>query len=236
MKILILIFAGVLMAHLTEGQTLKGKVMENKTDIMLSGIRVDNLSSHTNTFTDPHGNFLIKAQKGDLLCFSGLNYLADTVYLPNLKHLQVLLVLKHNQLEEVKINRAEVRGSFNAPAQTGLLGSHTVLYKEGGGLAIKIFDSHQGAKKRKQQQREINEQKEEQIDAVFNVSHLKGYLPITGQEFNNFIIKYRPDIKTFDRNDFNLVAYLNNCYKDFLKMPEDKRKSTSYFLLNGSGN
>jgi hypothetical protein len=210
--------------------TLKGKVMENRTDIMLSGIKVENLTQHNTVNTDPLGNFTIKANKGDLLCFSGLNYIPDTVYLINLKYLSVLLELRQNALKEVKITTSEVNaGAFNYKAETGPLGSHTVFYKPGGGLIFKISDSHKNAKQReKLAELEANGEKERRITDVFNKNSLKAYLPISGQEMDNFIIKYRPDIKTYFSDGFNLNVYLNDSYKDFLKIPEEKRKKPMY--------
>jgi hypothetical protein len=38
---------------------------------------------------------------------------------------------------------------------------------------------------------------------------------------------YIPDIDTYFSFDFNLVAYLNRCYREFLKIPEEDRKSKS---------
>jgi hypothetical protein len=217
---------------------VKGTVMEIRTDIMLSGIKVENLTQHNTVNTDPHGNFVIKANKGDILGFSGLNYIPDTLFLINLKYLTVLLELRQNALKEVKITSDEVnRSAFNYEAEKGPLGSHTVLYKPGGGLIVKIADSHKNAKRReKLAQLELNGQKEQEITRVFNKNNLKSLLPITGQEMDNFIIRYRPDIKMYFNEGFNLSAYLNDSYKDFLKIPQEKRKSVMYPQLNDIGN
>jgi hypothetical protein len=49
-------------------------------------------------------------------------------------------------------------------------------------------------------------------------------------------LKYRPGIKTYFNKRFNLAEYLNDSYKDFLNIPEEKRKSASWLQLNEQGN
>jgi hypothetical protein len=239
MKLFTLIITCLLATGASFGQSnLKGKVMEIHTEIMLSGITVENQTTHITTHTDPFGNFIIKAKKGDLLCFSGLNYIADTIYLTNLKNLTVLLTLRSNQLNEVKVTQQEIKGSgWSAAPEKGVLNSNTVFYKPGGGLKVKLFDSHSGEKKRRKlEQLEQNGRRERQIDRVFHPDNIKNYVPLTGQELSNFIIKYTPSIGTYFSSKFNLASYINESYKAFLKFPEDKRKSPTYFQLNGESN
>ncbi|TSJ43420.1 hypothetical protein FO440_04300 [Mucilaginibacter corticis] len=222
---------------LTHAQSiLKGRVMELHNDVLLSGIKVENQTQNISTYSDPHGNFLIKAKKGDLLCFSGLNYMTDTVYLTSLKYQVILLQLKLNQLNEVQISTGDANvGSFGHIVTTGPLGSHTVQYQEGGGVTIKIFDSHSDAKKREKIERlERDGEKDRKIREVFNAQNLKNYVPITGQELSNFIFKYTPDIKTYYDKKFNLSLYINESYQDFLKIPEEKRRSTTFSQLNNA--
>lgn len=212
--------------------------MEINTEVMLSGITVENQTTQIITHTDPFGNFTIQAKKGDLLCFSGMNYLADTIYLSNLKNLTVLLTLRSNQLKEVKVTQQDIKASgWSAPPEAGVLNSNTVFYKPGGGLKVKLFGSNSGEKKRKKlEQLELNDQRYREIYGVFKPENIKNYVPLTGQELTNFIIKYTPAISTYFSDKFNLLNYINDCYKDFLKFPEDKRKSPTYFQLTGGEN
>lgn len=214
---------------------LKGRVQELNNEVLLSGIKVENSTQHQSVYTDPRGNFMIRAKKGDVLYFTGMNYVPDTVYLADLKYLVVSLVLKQNQLKEVKVRNSEIQlGNLNAAPQTGPLGSKTVLYQPGGGVKVKIFDSHSDQKKREKLQK-LEEEGEQyrEIAAVFNEETVKKYIPLSGQELKNFIQKYMPDVKTYFRADFNMAAYINDSYREFLKIPEEKRKSSTYFQLNG---
>lgn len=215
--------------------TVKGKVTELHTDIMLSGITVENQTQKIKTQTGPMGNYSIRAQKGDLLCFSGLNYVPDTVYLIHTKTLNVELILRSNQLNEVKVTQTEVNMSgWVFPAEKGLFNSKTVYYKPGGGLKFKLFTSHADEKKRKKlESLEQQGEMEQQIARVFSAANLKNYVPLAGQELTNFIIKYSPAIQVYQSEKFNFADYVSNSYKDFMTIPEGKRKSPTYFQLNG---
>ncbi|HEY9535748.1 MAG TPA: hypothetical protein VIQ77_14525 [Mucilaginibacter sp.] len=213
---------------------LKGRVQELHNEVLLSGIKIENSTGRQTVFSDPHGNFMIRAKKGDVLYFTGMNYVPDTVYLTDLKYLVVSLVLRQNQLGEVKVRSTETHlGNLSVAPQTGPLGSKTVLYQPGGGLKVKIFDSHSGQKKREKLQKlEEDGEKYREIAAAFNEETVKKYIPLNGQELKNFIQKYMPDVDTYFSNSFNMGVYINDSYKEFLKIPEDKRKSPTYFQLN----
>ena len=97
-----------------------------------------------------------------------------------------------------------------------------------------LFDSHSDEKKRiRDGQIAADEQKKEEIAAIFSPRNLQAYLPIKGQEMDNFIILYIPDVKTYTNIGFNLAAYLNFSYKDFMKIPQQKRRSKDFLKLTG---
>lgn len=217
---------------------LKGRVQELHNEVLLSGIKIENTTQRQTVYTDPRGNFMIRAKKGDVLYFTGMNYVPDTVYLADLKYLVVSLVLKQNQLKEVNVRNSETHlGTLTAAPETGPLGSKTVVYQPGGGLKVKLFDSHSDQKKREKLQKlEEEGEKYHQIQAAFNEETVKQYIPLTGEELKNFVAKYTPDSKTFFSDKFNMGAYINDSYKAFMKIPEDKRKSATNFQLNGADN
>lgn len=214
---------------------LKGRVQEVKNGVLLSGIKVENTTQKQTVFSDPKGNFMIRAKKGDVLHFTGMNYIPDTVYLADLKYLVVEMILRQNQLGEVKVSKSADPnlGKLSVDPETGPLGSKTVVYQKGGGLKVKLFDSHSDEKKREKLAK-LEEEGEQfqQIQAAFNTETVQKYIPLQGQELKNFVTKYTPDSKTYFSDKFNMAAYINESYKEFMKLPEDKRKSTTYFQLN----
>jgi hypothetical protein len=235
--LLLFLFTGITYAQ----GDFSGRVMENKLNIPLANIKVENLNSHVVSNTDDKGKFSIKAKVNDLVCFTGLGYEPDTVLLVNLKYKEVLLTLKQNMLNEVKVKTTDGNFNFNIPpAGITPLGGSVIRYQTDannntvGGLKFNIFDSHGDARKRDHaHQIEADGQKEQQIEKVFNPKSLGNYVPITGTEMDNFIILYKPDITTYFNKDFNLLKYVNAAYQDFLKIPEEKRKSKDFLSLTG---
>ncbi|WP_214073527.1 hypothetical protein [Mucilaginibacter sp. dw_454] len=224
---------------------LKGRVQELKNEVLLSGIKVENQTQHETVFSDSRGAFIIRAKKGDVVCFSGTNYAPDTVYIADFKYLVISLEPKINQLQEVNVKTTEAHlGNLSAAPNTGPLGSKTIVYqkdegpdKRNGGLKLKLFDSHSDEKKREKLRKlEEGDAQYHEIVMVFNEENLKKYVPLRGQELKNFILKYTPDADTYYSGKFNLASYLNESYKEFMTIPEDKRKSTTYFQLDGDGN
>ena len=236
-KYITVLAAGVLAFGKAGAQDLlKGRVQELHNEVLLSGIKVENATQHQTVYSDPKGNFMIRAKKGDMLYFNGMNYVPDTVYLTGLKYLVVSLVLRQNELREVKVRNTETHlGNLSAAPETGPLGSKTVLYQPGGGLKVKLFDSHSDQKKREKLQKLEEEGAQyRQITAAFDEETVKKYIPLRGQELKNFIQKYMPDADTYFRTNFNMGIYINDSYKEFLKIPEDKRRSPTYFQLNNN--
>ncbi len=239
--LLILLFCSV--TGLTYAQSkLSGVVLEYRSDITLSGIRIENLNTHDNVYADPRGKFTIPAKKGDHICFSGLNYKPDTLYLVDLKYKEVFLLLKQNQLKEVKITGAEVnKNAFSMPPPLSPFGGKVVRYQTDaagnpiGGLKFNIFDSHKDARKRAQARGlEIDGQRQLEIAKIFNVKNLQTYLPIKGQEMENFVILYTPDPAIWYSSKFNPMLYINDSYKKFLRIPAEKRQSKTFLQLTNS--
>ncbi len=239
--LLILLFCSV--TRLTGAQSkLSGVVLEYRADIALSGIRIENLNTHDTAQSDPLGKFTISAKKGDLILFSGLNYKPDTLYLVDLKYKTVFLLLKQYQLKEVKITDGEVNKNAISPYHIITpFGGKVVRYQTDaagnptGGVKFNVFDSHKDERKRAQARGlEIGGQKQQEIAKTFNATNLQAYLPIRGQEMENFVILYMPDAATWYSSKFNLMLYINDCYKKFLQIPAEKRQSKTFMQLTNS--
>ena len=221
---------------------LTGRVYENKTNVFLQGVKVEDLKTHVMTMTGKDGSFTIKAAVGDVICFSDFSYKPDTVYVANLKYMQVFLDLRQNMLDEVKVTNQEIKGNagFAPQVERGPLNSQSVTYQTDangnyvGGVKLRVFD---GGPTPKQHEKAVNDKEnlKQGILKVFNAEYLKKYLPISGQEMQNFIILYMPDPNTFYADTFNLVSYINGCYEEFQKIPLEDRQSKTYTQLK-SGN
>jgi hypothetical protein len=218
---------------------LNGRVYEDKTKVLLGNVKIEDLKSHITAITDSTGKFSIKASTGDFLTFTGFAYITDTVYVANLKYLEVYLKPKQNMLDEVKIQNVQTRtGKLSAVPITGVLGSRKILYQtdeygnQKGGVKLMVFDSNGDAKKKKRDgDIADNEEKQLVIYNTFQPKNLQNYLPLKGVEMDNFIILYTPDVATYYDASFNLTSYLNISYKKFLLIPANQRTSTTAFKL-----
>lgn len=217
---------------------LTGRIYENKKRVALPGIVVQNLSTHATVLSDRTGGFSIPAKAGDLVLFSNFSYQPDTLYVKDLKYIEILLNLKSNMLKEVKVTESETRlGNLKAPPKLSPINNQALEYATDadgpnadgrlkGGLTMNVFDSHSDEKKRKKiAQFEKDDRTRAKIANVFNADTLQNYLPIRGQELDNFIRLYTPDTKIFTAPAFNLTVYLNACYKKFMQMPPEQRKA-----------
>ena len=156
-RLLILSFFLLISTIKVYGQDkLNGRVYEDKTKVLLGNIKIEDLKSHTSATADSTGKFSIKVSIGDFLTFSGFAYVTDTVYVANLKYLEVYLKPKQNMLDEVKIQNVQTRtGKLSAAPITGVLGSRKILYQtdeygnQKGGVKLMVFDSNGDAKKKK---------------------------------------------------------------------------------------
>jgi hypothetical protein len=237
-SIFFLIFGVFIVNAACSQDKLSGRIYENKTKVYLAGITVEDLKSHVQTLSDSTGRFSIKTSIGDYVCFSGFAYRPDTLYIANLKYMEVLLDPKQNMLNEVKVTTQQTKtGNLSAAPLTGPLNSKTVLYQvdqnhdNNGGIKIKLFDSDNSKKKRQDRQIADNEEKQQAIYNVFQPKSLSIYLPIRGVEMDNFIVLYTPDVATDYSNGFSLVSYLNASYQKFLQIPADQRQSPTAFRL-----
>jgi hypothetical protein len=137
---------------------LTGRIAEDKTRIAIAGVKVQNIKSGNVVVSDPTGAFSIPARVGDIIVFSSGFYLPDTLYVQNLRYIEIAMQSKANALKEVKVTQSEVKtGSLKAPPILAPLGGNTLVYHQddagnyNGGLTMRLFDSHSGENKRKKE-------------------------------------------------------------------------------------
>jgi hypothetical protein len=243
---LFLLFLGLLLlANISFAQgNLTGRVFENKTRIPLGGVSIQNLKSNSISVSDKNGLFSIRAHVGDLVTFSTFAYRPDTLFVKDLNDIEIFLDLKSTMLKEVKVTGTETRlGNLKAAPTPSPFGGQTLVYQTDengnpkGGLKLNVFDSHADANKReKAAQLTKDERTHEEITRIFSPEGLKDYIPLTGQEMDNFIILYRPDIATFTSPEFHLTVYINTSYEEFMKIPPNRRKSKDLTDLKSKPN
>jgi hypothetical protein len=226
---LLLIFIFVSSASIVLAQKkLTGRVLENGTRIGLGDVFIENLSNKQSTFTDVKGRFSIHAKTGDLLTFKGFAYQNDTVLVTDLNSKEVFMEPKKNELAQVNITSTEIKKLNTYDPQ---LHGQTMIYQRNengspkGGIILRMWYWKKDEKKKAKLEKQLKEfETADRIAAIFTVSNLAKYVPLTGEDMNNFIALYTPNVKTYTRNDFNLISYLNDNYKKYQALPLDKRK------------
>ncbi|MFD0763657.1 hypothetical protein ACFQZI_02245 [Mucilaginibacter lutimaris] len=225
----LIIFAFLISTSARAQFILKGRVFENKTRIGLAGIRVDNLNNNKTTLTNNTGNFAIPAKNGDMLVFKGFAYQVDTLVLTKMNEQEIFMEPVTNQLNQVNINTT-VTKNFNTYYDPLYHGQPVVYQRDReqrpvGGIIWRLWwwkkDENKKSKLEKLQQKFAVMDK---IQAVFQPGIIAQYIPLTGEDLNNFITLYTPTPKIVTEKDFNLVNYLNECLKKYEKLPPDKRQ------------
>lgn len=223
-------------------QILKGRVFENKTRIPLAGIKIQNTSSKQLTETDSNGRFSIKADVNNILVLTGFAYRADTVMLTGLKEMEIFLEPQKNMLNEVKVTTSEATVTPNQPASFSFYNpdfhGQTIAkltddkgnYK--GGIAIRLWWwKKDGRRQKKLEQQAIDDNVQLEISKAFASANLAKYLPLKNAELTGFSARYMPTAAAVRADSFNLLLYLNACYKEFIKLPPEQRTAPDIFHI-----
>ena len=234
LRYLLLVFMGCFITSVACAQGVQnGTVLENKTRIVLQGIQVENKTTTKVVVTDRAGRFSIPAKTGDLLVFTGAFYRPDTILLTNLLGREVFLTPKQTALGEVKVTGTEIKPPASGYKDPEFHGQTMVYQRDAkypdyfkGGVALRLHYWTKDDKKRKKEGEFIqNQQVQDEIAEVFSPENIAKYVPLTGDDMNNFILLYIPSVKTYTGTDFNLTTYLDTSYKKFLKLTPDERKA-----------
>lgn len=208
-------------------ETLKGRVFENKTKISLSDVRIQNLRTKKFTQTDANGRFDIAATLNDLLVFTNFGYQPDTLFITSLKPAEIFLEPKPHMLDEVNVMGQQIQSFKTYDPE---FHNQSVVYQRDangnykGGIAIRIWSN----KKKERQQRKLAKQLYTErnrliIDTVFGLRNLSRFLPLQGDELLAYRIRYIPTVKQYTNDSFNLLRYIDSCYKLFQALPPEKR-------------
>ncbi len=231
----------VLLATSVQAQSVfSGRVLENKTRIMLKGARIRNLVNRFVTFTNDKGEFSIAAKPGDILIFTMFSYKPDTLLLTDMHEREIFLQLQVNILNQVTITDSSGRTS-NAkknmilPYDPEFHGQPLVYHRNSkgeydGGLTLRMHyftkDDHD---KRKAAQKAEDRKTIEEIENIFTAENIGQYVPIKGIDLNNFLLLYTPDVVRYRDKQFKLLTYLNACYKEWQTLSDSDKKSGQLF-------
>jgi hypothetical protein len=238
---LLIIFCCFFATLSVKGQTiLNGHVLENKTRIYLHGVRIQNLSTNQMAFSGDRGEFSIAAKVGDLITFKSFSYQTDTLLVTNMREREVFLEPQKTILNQVTVtdtgNQSATPNKNFFPLYDPEFHGQTVVYhrdRDGnydGGLTIRLhyftLDDHNKKKEQKKTEERIIS---EEISTIFTTDNIGHYLPLKGTNLDNFLLLYTPTVAVYNKKDFVLLAYLNECYKTWLALTPEQRKAGRIF-------
>ena len=212
---------------------LRGSVLEEKTKDKLSNVFVYNTKTAKGTHTDKNGAFELFAALNDILIFSCPGYVSDTLLLTSHKPLTVYLPILGIQLSQVTVRGTAVFDPKKEYPQVYRRSTYATTAR-GGGLALspsRMFgkEARYARRFKKMLKREAEER---EIDRVFSVQLITSMLPLRGVELDNFMLSYRPDLRFVRRSSKEAMqSYIIDSYKEFKKMPEEKRRKHPLSLL-----
>ena len=240
-KYLLTFYITLLLALSVQAQSVfSGRVLENKTRITLKGVRVRNLVNRFVTITKDKGEFSIAAKPGDILILTLFSYKPDTLLLTDVHDREIFLQLQVNMLNQVTITDSSGR-TENAkknmvlPYDPMFHGQTVVYQRDGnlnptGGIALRLHyftkDDHD---KRKAAQKAEDRKTVEEIENIFTPENIGRYVPLKGIDLNNFMLLYTPDVERYKNKQFNLLTYLNACYKEWQTLSDADKKSGQLF-------
>lgn len=210
---------------------IKGRVYEYKTHVPLTDIPVQNINSKERTTSNDKGRFSISVKMGDMLVIGGFSYRPDTILITNMRELEVVLIPHTTTLDQVTIKDSitdtKNLSHYYDPQFHGqpLVYSRDANMNYKGGVTLRLSYWNKDAKKREKLENELKDQAVmDDINRTFTPANIGGYVPLKGQELKDFIALYTPDADTYKSSSFNLLVYLNGCYKQYLKLPVEKRR------------
>ena len=232
----------VLLGLAADAQTVfSGRVLENKTRVTLNGVRIENLNNKLKALSDETGHFSIGAKVGDLIVFKAFSYQPDTLLVTDLHDKEVFLTAQQTMLNQVTItdssaNTANAAKNMVLPYDPEFHGQ-TMIYQRdpktgaySGGVILRMHyfkgDEHKKKKAEQKAQERILSEEISKIFTSFNIGH---YVPLKGEDLDNFVLLYTPDIKFYNSDKFNLTDYLSTSYKTWLTLTDEQRKAGQIF-------
>ena len=163
----------------------------------------------------------------------------DTLLLADMHDKEIFLQPQTQMLNQVNITDSS--GHTNAAAKNMQyvdpeFHGQTAVYQRDenedykGGVALRLHyftkDDHE---KRKAAEKQHDRKISEEISRVFDVSNIEKYVPLKGEDLDNFILLYMPRVNVYTSKDFNLLTYLNDSYKAWLTLTPAQRRAGQLF-------
>lgn len=216
-------FAIILFVFTTGKAQVSGVIYDRISRKALVQVEIVNLTSKEKTSSNNRGEFTINAKVNQLLVFSRMGYLSDTLLLIDLKPLRRYLSLDKNTLNTITISGKKTLREIYAQEFNK---ANPILLAQGRGLLFypSAYFSREGRNARRFVRMIKWEEKEKVIDRRFNLNSISKLIPLKQPQLDAFFIRYRPSRKHIERlSDDDLKAYVLDCYRKFKMLPPEKQ-------------
>jgi len=234
-KLIIVLFFAIPLGVFAQSSVSTGTIFDfSKKSNSLPGVTIRNLNSKKITSASALGKFTIAANTGDLLEFSLVGYITDTLYLTNLLPKTIYMVEKNTNLGDVNIQGVKINKEILSPDPMAekytLMGTGGNLDRKKmtdkvGGLSLNLGYGKYRRQQRKEAELDERERYLAEIDQNFNEKSIGDLLKLEGQDLKNFMILYRPSVlKVQSERPFKYSYYIVQAYHAWLKLTPAERK------------
>jgi hypothetical protein len=217
--------------------TIQGKIYDGKTDSLLPGVTIMNITGKSFLLSDKNGQYSISARENDLLVFSYSGYAPDTIPVENYMfytRFDVTLKPKPLELKAVTVvstnyhtdslNRSVYYSYILNKREPGITGRNTP-----GGFGISLSPLSHFSKESKQRRtlkkRLAQEEKDSYIDHLFNGELVKRLTRLEGDSLRLFMYNKRPSYEFCRKSSpEEMIVYISDSLKEFRK-PAAKKHS-----------
>jgi hypothetical protein len=213
---------------------LTGKVRKKETSEILISVSIQNLSLNKYDLSDEGGNYRIPAREGDVLTFSSVGYLKDTLVVskamlsgdnpvflePRVVELPTFEVGSASGYQQDSIERRqEYKWIYDHGTQEKWVKERK---GDGVGVSMNIFrgSSHEEKDWDKLKKRLIKEEEQHYIDYRYSREYVSRLTHLQGDSLQKFMELYRP---TYDyarkAAQVDILVFINDSYKKFQALP-----------------
>ncbi len=209
---------------------ITGKIYDGKTDSLLPGVTVMNITGKKFVLSDSDGHYSIAASENDLLIFSYSGYAPDTIPAENymfytrfditLKPQPLLLkgvTVVATNYQTDSLNRQAYYKHILSKREPGITGRNTPT---GFGISFSPIShfSKESKQRRALKKRLAREEKESYIDHLFSTELVKRLTRLEGDSLRLFMYTQRP---TYDfcrkSSPEEMLVYISDQLKEFRK-------------------
>jgi hypothetical protein len=222
-----------LLGHPGRGQRLyHGRIYDGRTDLVLQGVSVSNISEGLTNASDLGGNFRIGGKSGDTLVFSSVGFSGDSLRISSglpASGLLIYLYARPDYLPSVTIThdqytrdslarRLYYRHFTDSSFRAVLFGDSSPTQGIGVNLHPIAYFSKDQREKRKLRKRLYLEERDAYIDARFSRVYVQRVTGLKGDSLQLFMFRYRPSYDFCRHADHeDLLLYINQQLGNFKK-------------------